>query len=389
MDKLGENPTAGTIGTEELRDSIDQNNLTDIWRKQHPQDRIYTWSTKDFKVRSKLDRWYIPIDRSDRAQSCIRACPLSDHSAAEITIELAATKRRGKGAWKINNSILDDRAFQREIQHVYNFWKSRKQEYANNLDWWDEVKTHFKEVAIAHSIRKSRERYKQENQLRNKLTSLQNESNPDVNMIQNTRERLEELVTARLEGVKVRSRATWLEQGERPTKYFFKLEQTKQNKASISKLKTQTGEATTDEDILHNAAEFYHQKLYTEETIDETAQEWFLNQMDCKLGNAAKDMCEGPITRKELDTALKRMHDNKAPGPDGLSTEFYKTFWPMLADDLTLLFKKGERDLIENWRPISLLNTDYKLLAIANRLRPTLPDLTYLDLVFIPSTGGS
>ncbi len=402
MDKLGGNPTAGTIGTEELRDFIDQNKLTDIWRKQHPQDRIYTWSTKDFKVRSRLDRWYIPIDRSDRAQSCIRACPLSDHSAAEIMIELAATKRRGKGVWKINNSILDDQAFQREIQHVYNFWKSRKQEYANNLDWWDEVKSHFKEVAIAHSIRKSRERHKQENQLRSKLTSLQNESKPDVNMIQSTRERLEELVTARLEGVKVRSRATWLEQGERPTKYFFKLEQTKQNKASISKLKTPTGEATTDEDILHTAAEFYR-KLYTEETIDETAQEWFLNQMDSKLGNAAKDMCEGPVTRKELDTALKRMHDNKAPGPDGLSTEFYKTFWPMLADDLTevfnlgyeneqlsesqmssilrLLFKKGERELIENWRPISLLNTDYKLLAtvIANRLRPTLPDVIHED----------
>ena len=91
------------------------------------------------------------------------------------------------------------------------------------------------------------------------------------------------------------------------------------------------------------------------------------------------------MSRKELDSAIQKMHDNKAPGPDGLSTEFYRTFWPLLAGDLMeifnlghnqgqlsesqmtsllrLLFKKGEREFLDNWRPISLLNTHYKLLA--------------------------
>ena len=90
---------------------------------------------------------------------------------------------------------------------------------------------------------------------------------------------------------------------------------------------------------------------------------------------------------------------NKSPGPDGLTTEFYRTFWNELADDLVevynyahlegnladsqtksilrLLFKKGEREYLKNWRPIALLNTDYKILAttIASRLRPTLPQV--------------
>ena len=75
----------------------------------------------------------------------------------------------------------------------------------------------------------------------------------------------------------------------------------------------------------------------------------------------------------------------RSPSIDGLPTEFYKTFWTLLGKDLmevfqrcldsgtlplsctrvvlTLLPKKGDLGLLQNWRPISLLCTDYKILA--------------------------
>jgi len=97
------------------------------------------------------------------------------------------------------------------------------------------------------------------------------------------------------------------------------------------------------------------------------------------------------------------MESNKSPGFDGLTTNFYKHFWPILGAELTrvynysfynglltvsqrwgiitLLFKKGDRTQLKSWRPVTLLNTDYKILtkALANRLQPVLPLIVSSD----------
>ena len=125
LDKLGGNPTSSTAGIEELKDFTWNNDLLDVWKQQHPTDRLFTWSNKDFSLRSRLDRWYIPIKLCAKARSCIWACPVSDHSAVEVYLELINTRGRGRGVWKLNNSILEDKAFQREIQHVHTFWKAK------------------------------------------------------------------------------------------------------------------------------------------------------------------------------------------------------------------------------------------------------------------------
>lgn len=93
-----------------------------------------------------------------------------------------------------------------------------------------------------------------------------------------------------------------------------------------------------------------------------------------------------PITLEELSTIVRRMKSGSSPGPDGLPTEFYKTFWPELGPILVKLFNRflstgdlpqsfresrivllpkpgGNPSEPQSWRPIALLNSDYKLLT--------------------------
>ena len=126
-----------------------------------------------------------------------------------------------------------------------------------------------------------------------------------------------------------------------------------------------------------------------------------LNSVDLPcLTNEQKDFCEIELGEKELLNALKSMPNNKTPGNDGLSKEFYEAYWNGLKDPLLKSFyhskfykefstsqtqavikllEKKDRDkiLIKNWRRISLLNTDLKFFskALAAKLKSVLPFL--------------
>ena len=98
------------------------------------------------------------------------------------------------------------------------------------------------------------------------------------------------------------------------------------------------------------------------------------------------------------------MECNKIPGSDGLPAEFYKVFWNDISDlflnsinyayrcgQLSVTQRRGiiklipkknaEPNLIKNWRPISLLNCDYKIgaKAIANRFKQVIPNIINYD----------
>jgi len=102
-------------------------------------------------------------------------------------------------------------------------------------------------------------------------------------------------------------------------------------------------------------------------------------------------------TRDEIEHALKQMHPQKAPGPDGMNPFFYQRFWDVIGDDVVaaglailnghaipprfnhtfvaLIPKKPCPTHISEFRPINLCNVAYKLMTkvISNHLKPILP----------------
>ena len=172
FDKQGGNPLSGNVGVTELKDFLENNSLQDTWGATNPEVRIYTWSNNDFTLRSRLDKWYITMKLHKTATSCIRACPHSDHSVVEVTINPDNNNIRGKGVWKFNNELLKDKAFQREIRGFQMFWKDKKKDSSNIHEWWDEAKLQYKERAVKQSVKKSRNRWKQEDSLIQKITDL-------------------------------------------------------------------------------------------------------------------------------------------------------------------------------------------------------------------------
>jgi hypothetical protein len=116
-----------------------------------------------------------------------------------------------------------------------------------------------------------------------------------------------------------------------------------------------------------------------------------------------------PISFEELTKALKEMVRQKAPGPDGVLTEFYQALWPVIGQEywimlqgaiergslslgvtdgvITLLPKSGTHNSLNFWRPITLLNMSYKLFAkvLQLRLQPILMDVISMDQsAFLP-----
>ncbi len=190
-----------------------------------------------------------------------------------------------------------------------------------------------------------------------------------------------------------------------PSKFFFNLEKKNGQRRFIHAFRYESGSLLSDSHGIQKIAVSFYEELNKSELLHEKADNVFLENLP-QLSEEANGELGKALTLKELEKALQSMECGKAPGLDGLSVDFYKSFWPEVGPDLlevlkeslasgrlptscrrailTLLPKKGDLNDIKNWRPVSLLCNNYKLFSkvLANRLGEVLvrvihPDQTY------------
>jgi hypothetical protein len=189
-------------------------------------------------------------------------------------------------------------------------------------------------------------------------------------------------------GAWLRSKANWIEYGEKNSNFFLKLENRNRQVKNITTLMDEHDNTIVGQDEILEAERTYYENLYTQPPDNdknnrEATRDFFMSENIPKLAVEHRALCENEILIEEVGRALKDLKNGKTPGTDGLPPDYYKLFWKSLHelvfDSLNHILKKGEMSidqrrgvinlipkkdkdirLLKNWRPISLLNTDYK-----------------------------
>ncbi|GLT50394.1 hypothetical protein SLA2020_238810 [Shorea laevis] len=193
-----------------------------------------------------------------------------------------------------------------------------------------------------------------------------------------------------------KSRVDWIASGDRNTSFYHTSTMVKRNRNKIGALKI-GDEWHVDPVVLKSHVKDFFEELFTAKETVPLLED--LSTYQPILSDEAHSSLLQPATLEEVRTALFSMKGLKSPGPDGIPALFYQRHWDTVAETfldfinqallngsfdacltkayVALIPKDDSPDIIQKFRPISLLNVAYKVLSklIVNRLRPHLQSL--------------
>lgn len=157
----------------------------------------------------------------------------SDHSSVVIELRFNSFER-GQGLWKFNNNLLHDKVYietlKQKIEAVKNQYNQtlhgmESRAIADDSVFFDILLMEIRGVTISYSSFKKKEKDKLEKSLINEIEYLENNfTENDLSLLEGKKLALENLRKEKLRGNMIRSKARWVEEGEKPTEYFCHLE---------------------------------------------------------------------------------------------------------------------------------------------------------------------
>ena len=390
--------------SDHLKRFMQRFDLIDIWREKFPNDREYTWSNKTRSSLSRIDYWLISGSLRENTTASILTTPLTDHKAISIKISIFPSARTFSSYWKLNNSILGHETVITEVKRLIQRYHNEAiclNKFCSN---WELLKFEVAKFLRKYSSHLAKSRRKDEENVVSVISALSQRPPETLSDSENLtlaefQNKLDEIYKLKAEGAFVRSRQKWIEKGEQNSSYFFKLEKFHSRVNSIHQLKINNIVCNDSKLIAKYCSDFY-KDLYTSQYC-ETSATSFLDSVEVNHINIGdRELCDAPLTLQEVIDSINTLKLNKSPGVDGLTSEFYRAFVkqlapfllnvylesissqslpPTLTQGLITLIPKPNKDvlLLDNWRPISLLNNDYKVLAIsfAKRLKSVLESI--------------
>ena len=408
-----------------ILDTMSELDLLDVFRHVYPNKQSYTWRRFNSIQQGRLDYFLL----SESLLSLVRGTDIvsgyrSDHRIVTLSIKKNIVQERSRSYWKFNNSLLHDKNY---VDLVKQCILDVKKQYAlpiYNLDNLNEICNDsiqfiiddqlFFEIllleirgkTISFASYKKKTEILEEKSLIEEIEFLESKHDldePNRVKLEEKKSKLEILRHKKLQGMMIRSRFNWIDKGEKPSKYFCNLEKRNFVSKQMSCLETDDGNVIFDNKKIIEETKNFFEKLYSRKDVDHVNLNNVI-QNDNKLNDREKESIEGPISYQEAHAVLRNMKNDKSPGSDGYTVEFFKFFFLDIGQFLvrsmnhafsigtlsvtqrqgviTCIPKEGkDRRFIKNWRPISLLNVSYKIVSacIADRIKSFLPKLIHSD----------
>lgn len=354
---------------------------------------------------SKLDRIYVTKSLCDVIDCIVQDSPsdFTDHCFVLVKLDLHSLPVKGRSYWKLNPAVLAD------ANHVENLHEKVSNSVGLILENFDA----FKEFCRDELKAAQRQRIlKLNSDLKGYRRTIFNHFNdrPLVNALLKDYDSIAAEIRSR--SLKSPNLST-LDWRCNQIALMEKFETTgKLNDRVIESLLDSGGiEQTSVDGISDCLFSFYSNLFCKAQNLNVADQNWFLETI-----SPVADLDLSPLgerfTTEEFSDAVKSLRLGTTPGLDGLAGEFYKIFWqdfgaeftdlvnscffddhPLPAswhDGATVLLPKANdtdaKKRLENWRPITLLNVDIKIIAsvlvsrLENFLHKLLPKFQFANI---------
>lgn len=389
----GGSGVGGGVGGVDKSGKILKELCVDLGLEDVGKGKGFTYFCESRKVCSRIDFCFLSRDLKSISFNVHRA-PFTDHGRIECIVSMKSDKTHGKGVWKMNIELLEDERVREEYVRMFERWKKRRLDFGSVIEWWEWVKENTKRFFIkkgCERVKGEREEYEWWQKRLTHLEEMRAWGENVSNEIVEAKEKVNKFIESKGKAILAQARAVIKENDEKCTKFFFK--KVYGSKSELMSVLDENGCDVSGNDKVKNEVWKFYDNLFSEKIRDMNVEEDVLQQIEMGLEKEDKIGLSEDVKLNELEIGLKEMKRGKTPGLDGLPAEYYKVFWEMIGvyvhevciavlkegrlpkcmseSLIVLLYKKGEKRDLKNWRPISLLNVDYKLIAkvIANRMR--------------------